>query len=106
MKMANEEKTAQGDKAGLGHVIVVVAVFCLIIYSIFSIISQQAEIAQLEKESRELSARITEEEQKNDEYNRLLGAEDEAEYMERVAVEQLGYAYPNERRYYIVEVDE
>ena len=37
-----------------------------------------------------------------EEYNRLLSSGDEAEYMERVAVEQLGYAYPNERRFYIV----
>ena len=105
--MANEDKTVQdNEKTGFSHVIAVVAIFCLIVFSIFSIISQQAEIAQLEKESQELSAQITEEEQKNDEYNRLLSAGDEAEYMERVAVEQLGYAYPNERRYYIVEVDE
>ena len=104
--MANEEKVVQAkDKTGFGHVIAVVAVFCLIVYSIFSIISQQAEIAQLKKESEELREHITEEEQKNDEYNRLLSNGDEAEYMERIAVEQLGYAYPDEHRYYIIEVE-
>ncbi|MBR6873231.1 MAG: septum formation initiator family protein [Ruminococcus sp.] len=86
-----------------GHVIAIIAVICLIVYAIFNIISQQAEIAELRKQSEELSAQITEQEQRNDEYNRLLRAGDEAEYMERIAVEQLGYAYPGERRFYIVE---
>lgn len=79
------------------------AVLCLIIYAIFNIISQQAQIAQLKKQSEALSAQITEQEQRSDEYTRLLRSGDEAEYMERIAVEQLGYAYPGERRFYIVE---
>lgn len=99
----NKEAQAARPKRRLGHVIAFVALFCLIVYSVFTIISQQAQIVQLRKQSEELSAKITEQEQKNDEYNRLLSAGDEAEYMERIAVEQLGYAYPNERRFYIVE---
>ncbi|MBR6102016.1 MAG: septum formation initiator family protein [Ruminococcus sp.] len=103
-----ENKEAQAaavkpSKKRLGHIIAFIAVFCLIVYSIFTIISQQAQIVQLKKQSSELSAQITEQEQKNDEFNRLLSTGDENEYMERVAVEQLGYAYPNERRFYIVE---
>ena len=90
-------------KKRLGHIIAFIAVFCLIVYSIFTIISQQAQIVQLKKQSEELGAEITEQEQKNDEFNRLLSSGDEAGYMERVAIEQLGYAYPNERRFYIVE---
>ena len=99
----NKEGQAARPKRRLGHAIAFVALFCLIVYSVFTIISQQAQIVQLRKQSEELSAKITEQEQKNDEYNRLLSAGDEAEYMERIAVEQLGYAYPNERRFYIVE---
>ena len=87
----------------LARVLAYIAVFCLIIYAVFNIISQQAQIAELKKQSEELSAQITEQEQRNDEYNRLLKSGDETEYMERIAVEQLGYAYPNERRFYIVE---
>ena len=86
-----------------GRFIAFAAIFCLIIYAIFNIISQQAQIAQLKKQSDALSAQITEQEQKNDEYIRLLRSGDEAEYMERIAVEQLGYAYPGERRFYIVD---
>lgn len=92
-----------GKRAGLVKIITTIAVFCLIIYSVFNIISQQAQIAQLKKQSEELSAKITEAEQQNDEYIRLLSADDESEYMERIAIERLGYAYPNERRFYVVE---
>ncbi|MGN0623169.1 MAG: septum formation initiator family protein [Oscillospiraceae bacterium] len=79
------------------------AVFCLIIYSVFTIISQQAQIAQLKKQSEDLSAKITEAKQQNDEYIRVLSSDDEAEYIERIAIERLGYAYPNERRFYVVD---
>ncbi|MBR6045560.1 MAG: septum formation initiator family protein [Ruminococcus sp.] len=99
----NKDAVSVKPRKRLGHVIAFVAIFCLIIYSIFTVISQQAQIVSLKKQSDELSAQITEQEQKNDEYNRLLSTGDEAEYMKRVAVEQLGYAYPNERRFYIVE---
>ena len=87
----------------VGRVIAFTAVLCLVIYAVFNIISQQAQIVELRKQSEALSAQITEQEQKNDEYIRLLRSGDEAEYMERIAVEQLGYAYPGERRFYIVE---
>ena len=78
---------------------VIGVIFC--IYAIGVIISQQAQIAQMEKETTAISQRITDEKQQNDEYTRLLNS-DEKEYMEKVAVEKLGYAYPNERRFYIV----
>ena len=91
------------SKTGVVRIITAIAVFGLIIYSVFSIISQQAQIAQLRKQSEELSAQITEAKQQNDEYIRLLSSDDEAEYMERIAIERLGYAYPNERRFYVVE---
>ena len=66
------------------------------------IISQQAQIAQLRKESDAINKKITAAKQLNDEYTRLLSSDDEAEYMEKIAIEKLGYAYPNERRFYIV----
>jgi len=81
------------------------AVISLGIYSIFSMISHQIQISDIKEESEELSAKITEARQLNDEYVRLLSADDEAAYMERIAIEKLGYAYPNERRFYIVETN-
>ena len=74
----------------------------LVVYSGVIIISQQAQIAQLRKESDAINKKITAAKQLNDEYTRLLSSDDEAEYMEKIAIEKLGYAYPNERRFYIV----
>ncbi len=79
--------------------VIIVIGFC--IYAVADIISQQTEIEQLKQETAAISEKITESKQLNDEYTEMLKA-DEAEFMERVAVEQLGYAYPNERRFYIV----
>ncbi len=79
------------------------AAFSLIIYSVVTIISQQVQIAKLRQEEKEINERMSEARQLNDEYSRLLSSEDEDAYMEMIAVERLGYAYPEERRFYIVE---
>lgn len=99
----NRELEKEPRPHRIGRFIAFAAVFCLIIYAIFNIISQQAQIAELKKQRENLSEQITAQEQRNDEYTRLLRSGDEAEYMERIAIEQLGYAYPGERRFYIVE---
>lgn len=82
--------------------LVVAVGFCVFLGA--NIVSQQAQIAQLKKETSAISRKITEAEQKKDEYTELLNS-DEKEYMEKVAVEKFGYAYPNERRFYVVNKD-
>ncbi|MBR1561665.1 MAG: septum formation initiator family protein [Ruminococcus sp.] len=89
-------------KSRLVRLLLVLAVLLLLGYSVFTIVSQQAQVAQLRKESADIQKKITAAKQQNDEYVRLLKAENEEEYMERLAIENLGYAYPNEKRYYIV----
>lgn len=98
-------KSAKKKKEGAGIFgpIAGFAAFILVIYSIVTIISQQVQIAQLKQQRSEINAQISEAKQLNDEYSRRLASEDETEYMERIAVEKLGYAYPNERRFYVVE---
>ncbi len=81
--------------------ILFVIIVCFCIIAAADMISQQNEIEQLEQETVMMNNKIEETKQKNDEYTALLEA-DEDDFMERVAVEQLGYSYPNERRYYIV----
>ncbi len=99
------EEPVRENRSILVRVLLGVSVFGLILYSVFNIISQQAQIAQLKKQSEELSVQISEAKQENDEYVRILSSDDESEYMERIAVERLGYAYPDERRFYVVERD-
>ena len=74
------------------------AVYCLV-----SIISVQASIADKRSELKELNEKAKLLEAENDEYTRLLNmmeGENMDEYMERVAIEKCGYAYPGERRFY------
>lgn len=54
---------------------------------------RQAVLEELEQEAEELEA-------ENASFEGILGEEDEREYMERVALELYGYAYPSERRFY------
>lgn len=77
-----------------------VAVLSLLCYSVAILISQQITISKKQKEIDNMNARIAIEQQKNDEYSRLLSMADSEKFMEKVATEKLGYAYPNEIRYY------
>jgi cell division protein FtsL len=98
-------KSARRKKDGIGifKPIAAFGAFCLVVYSVITLITQQVEIAQLKQEKSEINSQISEAKELNDEYSRLLASEDESEYMEKIAVEKLGYAYPNERRFYVVE---
>ena len=98
---AVQSETAVKRRPRLFRPILFMILVCFCIIAGLNIISQQNEIEQLEQETVMMSNKIEETKQKNDEYTALLEA-DEDEFMERVAVEQLGYSYPNERRYYIV----
>ena len=89
------------SKARFFKPFMVIVFVCFIAYSAVVIISQQAQIAELKKQTEVISQKITEAKQQNDEYNQLINS-DEDEYMEKMAINKLGYAYPNERRFYLV----
>ncbi len=80
--------------------IVTVAAFALVVGCLFSIVATQADIAEKKQELAALEAEAKELEIKNDEFSSILAEEDERSYMERIAIDVLGYAYPNERRFY------
>lgn len=92
-------------KKSFGRSIGMFAGICLVIYTIVVVVSQRIEISNAQQEMDEMDAQITEARQANDEYTRILSSDDEAEHMKRIAIERLGYAYPNERRFYIVDSD-
>ncbi|MBQ1431631.1 MAG: septum formation initiator [Ruminococcus sp.] len=106
-----EDEAEEAAPAGIRHrpkffkpfLFIIIVCFCVI--AAIDLIAQQNEIEQLEQETVMMAGKIEETKQLNDEYTALLQA-DEADFMERVAVEQLGYSYPNERRYYIVNKSE
>ncbi|MGN1415946.1 MAG: septum formation initiator family protein [Oscillospiraceae bacterium] len=77
-----------------------VAVGAVLVYCAYSISSdkkdvaeKQAVLAALEEEKEALTA-------ENASYASILGEDDERAYMERIAIEMYGYAYPSERRFY------
>ena len=80
--------------------IVAVAGFAFVMYCVSSIVLTQAEIAEKRAELAVLAEKAERLEAENDEYKSMLSEEDEAAFMERYAVEVLGYAYPNEIRFY------
>lgn len=76
------------------------AILCLLGYAVVVFISQQVKINDNRNKIEALKAKASATQQANDEYLRLLSLTDEKEYMERIAIEKLGYANPNERRFY------
>lgn len=65
-----------------------------------SIFSDMLEYNEKQAELEELKLRAEQLEAENAEYESILNEEDERTYMERLAIEKLGYAYPDERRFY------
>lgn len=69
-------------------------------YCVCSIVATQYDIAEKQKKLVELEEQQNELQLENDEYQSILSEEDERSYMERIAIEVLGYAYPTELRFY------
>lgn len=92
-----KKKKKRNPLANLG---VAVTATVFVVACVFEIISTQAEIAEKKQELNALIAQAEALEDANDEYQSMLSEEDERAFMERYAVEMLGYAYPNERRFY------
>ncbi len=77
-----------------------IAAVILLIACIISFVSTQAALNEKRQEQAELEAAI---EQATDEYielEKFVEADDLEGYMEKAAIEDLNYAYLNERRFY------
>ncbi|MDE6834199.1 MAG: hypothetical protein K2J39_08175 [Ruminococcus sp.] len=64
------------------------------------IFNTEKDCEEKEKELTRIQAEIDAYEEENTELQRVLESDDISPYMERVAVEERGYAYPDERRFY------
>ncbi|MDE5558293.1 MAG: hypothetical protein K2J32_11515 [Ruminococcus sp.] len=60
----------------------------------------ERDCSEKEKELSKIQAEIDAYEAENTELQRVLESDDISDYMEKVAVEERGYAYPDERRFY------
>ena len=77
-----------------------VAILCLLCYAVVVLVTQQVHLSESKQEYAKVKSEVVTAQQNNDEYQRLLSIKDNNEYMEHIAIERLGYAYPNEKRYY------
>lgn len=82
------------------HSVVFFAGIVFIIGCVLSITSTQIEIAEKKQQLAELQEHKKELEIQYNEYAGILSEDDERVYMEKIAIDLLGYAYPNERRFY------
>lgn len=92
------KKRKQGSPLMRFVIMVTGAVF--VFYCLCSIVITQAEIAEKKQELDVLAEKAERLEEENAEYLSILSEEDERAFMERYAIEVLGYAYPSERRFY------
>lgn len=76
------------------------AVTAALIAGICVVVSQQAALAEQREETARMEQQLSQIRAENDELLRVLNSDNEEEYMERIAIERLGYAYPGERRFY------
>lgn len=64
------------------------------------IITTGKDCNEKEKELARIQAKIDSYKIENEDMRRTLESDDISAYMEKVALEERGYAYPNERRFY------
>ena len=76
------------------------AVVAAIIGCTVLIITVQSDIAEKQNELLDINEQIREYEAENEDLTRILNSGDTDRYMEKLAREEYGYAYPDEFRFY------
>ena len=80
--------------------LVKLAAASVIIGCIAIIYATEKDCAEKEKELTAIQTKIDAFDADNSELQRVLESDDLNDYMEKVALEERGYAYPDERRFY------
>ena len=93
-------KSKKLKKRGLFRLISVLVIAAVVIGCIVSFIITQANLSEMRAELRSIQTKTEEVEAENVELQRILDDDDMNAYMEKLAIEEMNYAYPNERRYY------
>ena len=72
-------------------------VFGLVLYAVYTLISIQLEVSNLERNISNLESNISKVKLENNELERLLSFGESDEYIEEIAREKLGFCYPDEK---------
>lgn len=103
--MSSELKLKQKSKNNkMMYILVPVLVAVFLIIS-FGIVTMQVELSQKNAELANINNQITQIENENKLLSRYSKAEYRVEYIESIARDELGYALPEERVYYIIPKD-
>lgn len=76
------------------------AVIAALIGCTVSVISLQSNIAERQAELDTLNGQIESYQAENEDLSRILNSDDVDAFMEQLAREEYGYAYPDEQRFY------
>ena len=80
--------------------ILTVAFAALVCYFVIALIGLQSDIKEQKEQIADINAQADVQSADNRELNNLLNDSDLDSYVERIAREELGYVFPNERVYY------
>lgn len=96
------EKNAKRNKISPSPTMLLirVALALFVIFAVVSTVRLQNNIVEKRRELAEIEANIEIMKARNGELEDIIKSDDISRYMEKLAVEQNGYAYPDEKRYY------
>ena len=95
MKHEKQEKKGLFNRGLVKLAAVAIVIGCGVL-----IATTQKDCAAKEEQMARIQTKIDAYETENAELQRVLDSDDLNEYMEKVALEERGYAYPDERRFY------
>lgn len=98
--MSKKVKHQKKKKRLFNKGLVRLAAVGMIIGCVALIISIEKDCSEKESQMLEIQEKIDSYQAENMELQRVLEDEDMSPYMEKVAIEERGYAYPDERRFY------
>lgn len=99
-KPKEKSKVKSKGKSLFNRGLVKIAAITIIVGCGMLIVTTERDCAEKEKELAGIQSKIDSYEAENTEIQRILESDDLSEYMEKVAIEERGYAYPDERRFY------
>ncbi len=82
-----------------------IAALALMVGCGFLIVTTSRDCDEKERELAAIQTKIDSYEAENADLQNVLESDDLSAYMERIAIEERGYAYPDERRFYDVSRD-
>lgn len=97
MAEATRAKQKNQSKYTRRRKILFVGLFLVCAYFAVSIVTTQIDNYKQRKQLMAINAEIEEQKLENDELMRIVDSSDEADYIEQIAREKLGYAAPGER---------